>query len=40
MEFCPAVAEMIGKPRGILDGKYEIYHTIGNGQFSKYFFVL
>jgi len=39
MELCPAIAEMIGKPKAILDGKYEIYHTIGRGQFSKYSFL-
>ncbi len=35
MEFCPAVAEMLGKPKATLDGKYELYHTIGQGQFAK-----
>ena len=36
MEICPVIAEMLSKPKGILDGKYEIYKTIGRGQFAKY----
>lgn len=34
MELCPAIAEMLSKPGGVLDGKYELYATIGTGQFA------
>ncbi len=36
MEFCPMAAGITGKPRGLLDGKYELYRTVGNGQFARY----
>ncbi len=40
MEFCAATTETLGKPKGLLDGKYEVYHTVGRGQFAKYLLCL
>ena len=36
MDPCPIGEEILGKYKGVLDNKYNIYQTIGKGQYAKY----